>query len=65
MTGDPGMAVPAVATASDAPASRGARIVLPGQSPDGAYVLSVLVKRTFDIVPGGACTPAASTKTLR
>jgi hypothetical protein len=34
-------------------------IVLPGQSPEGAYVLSVLVKRTFDIVPDGECTPAA------
>jgi hypothetical protein len=34
----------------------GARMVLPGQSPDGAYILSVLVKRTYRIVPGGACT---------
>jgi hypothetical protein len=39
--------------------SRGARTVLPGQSPEGGYVLSVLVKRTFDIVPGGECTLAA------
>jgi hypothetical protein len=38
--------------------SRGARIVLPGQAPDGSYILSVLVKRTFDIGPGGACMPA-------
>jgi hypothetical protein len=39
-------------------ASRGARTVLPGQSPDGAYILSVLVKRTFRIVPGGECSLA-------
>ncbi len=47
-----------------AEASRGAWIVLPGQSPDGGYVLSVLVKRTFDIVPGGVCTPAAEDRPL-
>lgn len=46
------------------PAARGARVVLPGQSPDGAYVLGVLVKRTFDIVPGGVCTPAAEDRAL-
>ena len=37
----------------------GARVVLPGQSPDGRYVLSVLLKRTFDIVPGADCVRAA------
>lgn len=42
----------------DAASSRGARTVLPGQSPDGAYILSVLVKRTFDLVRGGQCTLA-------
>jgi hypothetical protein len=36
----------------------GARTVLPGQSPEGAYILGVLVKRTYQIVPGGACTRA-------
>jgi hypothetical protein len=36
----------------------GARTVLPGQSPHGAYILSVLVKRTYQIVPGGGCTRA-------
>jgi hypothetical protein len=64
VTADPAPAAPAVAAASDEPASRGARIVLPGQSPDGAYILSVLVKRTFDIVPGGVCTPAAEDRPL-
>ena len=42
----------------------GTRIVLPGQSPEGGYILSVLVKRTFDIVPRGACTPAAADRRL-
>ena len=37
----------------------GERTVLPGQSPEGEYILSVLVKRTFDIVPGDACVRAA------
>jgi hypothetical protein len=32
--------------------------VLPGQSPDGQYILSVLIKRTFDIVPGQECVRA-------
>ncbi len=36
----------------------GAHTVLPGQSPEGTYVLSVLVKRTYQIVPGGRCTRA-------
>ncbi|HYZ63836.1 MAG TPA: DUF2169 domain-containing protein [Acetobacteraceae bacterium] len=31
----------------------GRTILLPGQSPDGAHVLSVLVKRTYAIRPGG------------
>jgi len=45
-------------------ASGGARIVLPGQSPEGAYILSVLVKRTYQIVPGGVCTRAESDRPL-
>jgi hypothetical protein len=39
-------------------------LVLPGQSPDGAYILSVLVKRTFDIVPNGECTPAGEDRAI-
>lgn len=46
---------PAAAVASE---QGGARMVLPGQSPTGDYVLSVLVKRTFQIVPGGVCARA-------
>lgn len=36
------------------------KIVLPGQTPDGQYVLSALVKRTYDIVPGASCFRAAA-----
>jgi len=55
----------ATAEALAAPgAARGARIVLPGQLPDGSPILSVLVKRTFDIVPGGACTLAEEDRPL-
>lgn len=43
---------------------RGARTVLPGQMPDGSPILSVLLKRTFDIVAGGMCTLAAEDRKL-
>ena len=42
----------------------GARVVLPGQSPQGEYILSVLLKRTFDIVPNAACTRAKEDEPL-
>jgi hypothetical protein len=42
----------------------GARIVLPGQSPEGEYILSVLVKRTYRIVPGSACTRGEADQAL-
>lgn len=42
----------------------GAHIVLPGQLPDGSPILSVLLKRTFAIVPGGVCTRAAEDQPL-
>lgn len=35
------------------------KVVLPGQTPEGQYVLSVLVKRTYDIVNGQRCARAA------
>ncbi len=53
--------------AADAPgdaAGCGSRIVLPGQTPEGGYILSVLVKRTFDIVPGRECVLAAEDREL-
>src|ERR1043166_1031124 len=40
------------------------KIVLPGQTPEGRYILGVLVKRTYDIVPGGRCTRAAADQKL-
>lgn len=38
--------------------SKTQRIVLPGQCPEGQHVLSVIVKRTYDISRGGACIRA-------
>lgn len=34
------------------------KIVLPGQSPEGEHILSVLVKRTYEIIPDGVCIRA-------
>ena len=42
----------------------GSRMVLPGQSPEGAYILSVLVKRTFMIVRGGECRRAEEDRAI-
>lgn len=39
-------------------------ILLPGQNPQGQYVLSALVKRTYDIAPSGYCTRAEEDKKL-
>ena len=35
------------------------KVVLPGQTPEGRYILAVLLKRTYDIVPGRPCARAA------
>ena len=40
------------------------KIVLPGQSPEGEHILSVLVKRTYDIVPNGTCVRAEVDRNL-
>ena len=40
------------------------KIVLPGQTPQGQHVLGVLIKRTYDIVPGGRCARAVADKKL-
>jgi len=53
------MAGPDASSAVVAGPSQGSRVVLPGQSPAGEYILSVLLKRTYDIVPGGECVRAA------
>lgn len=36
----------------------GNTIVLPGQTPEGEYILGVLLKRTYRIVPNGPCVRA-------
>lgn len=53
-----------VAAPPDLERSRGARVILPGQTPEGEYILSVLVKRTFDIVPNGECRLATRDRPL-
>ncbi len=53
------MSTPAgVAPAAIGAQTGGERTVLPGQSAAGEYILSILVKRTFRIVPGGVCVRA-------
>ena len=54
MTGGPGAAAEA----------GGARVVLPGQSPEGEYILGVLVKRTYTIAPNVACQRAEQDRPL-
>jgi hypothetical protein len=43
---------------------RGKTSLLPGQTPEGKYILSVLLKRTYDIVPNQICTRASTDKQL-
>ncbi len=38
--------------------------VLPGQTPEGEYILSVLLKRTYNIVPNNSCQRAERDKAL-
>jgi hypothetical protein len=56
-------AAPALAPDRKATSAAGARpirkVVLPGQTPEGAHILSVLVKRSYDICPGEVCVRAA------
>jgi hypothetical protein len=42
----------------------GQKIVLPGQTPRGEHILGILVKRTYDIMPGRPCARAANDKRL-
>jgi hypothetical protein len=53
-----------VASAAPVTTRRGGVVVLPGQTPGGEHVLSVLLKRTFDIVPGGICARAEEDVTI-
>ena len=48
----------AVASVPTAVPAKVQKTVLPGQSPDGQYLLSVLLKRTYDIVRGATCMRA-------
>src|SRR5829696_4869850 len=43
---------------------RGQTIVLPGQTPAGEHVLSVLLKRSYRIVPRATCVRAESDRKL-
>jgi hypothetical protein len=40
------------------------KVVLPGQTPDGQHILSVLVKRSYKIIPGKQCARAESDRKL-
>lgn len=59
-----GAATPQRAMPQAALPSDGNSIVLPGQTPQGGHILSVLLKRSYDIIPGGTCTRAAEDKPL-
>lgn len=55
----------AAAQANTGASAQGQHTVLPGQSPAGGHILSVLLKRTYDIVPDGRCVRAkADTKII-
>lgn len=43
---------------------KGEILFLPGQSPEGEYILSVLVKRTYNILPDKPCVRAESDNSL-
>ena len=52
------------ATVTDTVQAHGVTVVLPGQTPEGNYILSVLLKRTYDIVPNEICSRADMDKPL-
>lgn len=54
------MSAPTIETSPGVRAAErgGERTLLPGQSPAGDYILSVLIKRTYRIVPNRECTRA-------
>jgi hypothetical protein len=54
----------AVEPMTSATKARGATLVLPGQAPDGTYILSVLLKRSYNIVPNKVCSRAEKDKPL-
>ena len=46
------------------PSARGASVVLPGQSPEGAHILSVLLKRSYHVANGRPCQPMDQNRAL-
>ncbi len=65
MSGAPAApAAPVALPAAAGGAAAGRSIVLPGQTPAGEPVLSVLLKRTYAVVPGGVCARAAADRKL-
>jgi len=54
----------AVAEAANLAASSGDWLVVPGQTPAGEPILSVLLKRSYDIVPDRPCRRAAEDRAL-
>lgn len=56
----------AVETASSSVSeeSRGRTAMLPGQTPEGEYILSILLKRTYNIVAGRPCVRADDDREL-
>jgi len=58
------MAVPVIqplpADVHDDAERRVQKVVLPGQTPEGQHILTVLVKRTYDVAPEGMCRRAAA-----
>lgn len=59
------MAVPAENAARfGSESARGTRLVLPGQAPDGTYIMSILLKRTYDILADGECALAEADRPL-
>jgi hypothetical protein len=55
---------PAIASGLSRPEGPTQKVVLPGQSPAGNHVLSVLVKRTYGILPGRTCVRAETDRKL-
>jgi hypothetical protein len=59
------MSVPSLSeTVTEATQARGVTVVLPGQTPEGGYILSILLKRTYDILPNEVCGRAREDKPL-
>jgi hypothetical protein len=59
------IAAPVINLASDPQLSRVIqKVVLPGQTPEGQYILGVLVKRTYSIVSGKPCVRTETDRKL-